>query len=389
MSDKPTHNLEEYDLKKSRIFSQGWYRRELRLHNKRYKPLVVDFSKMSPQEIESELERGLKIGCKFDKIEAIKADYHIWNMIQEKMRGAELVKIAEDTQEMIVQEDGSILSESDIAQIDYQLAKCEPIEKIAARFGTSIESIQTRNIREQVKIVDLRRRLNSELEDSSIGIAHDFVRLEELQETLEIIKAHIQEFEDLRKRTDIDPEERLTRMAGIPNIISLLNTKEKIIHSAHKEMKARKEASASAKTEYELTSEEAEMFTKLHQELPLMELIVARASTDNGWDTSYMLSKLNKSIYKDFRRGEYGEDREIKKEKDMTLPYPSEQPVDLENVVRDDSARVEDAKLMRDRDIDTPAEAISDMEKKKRELIERIKSKANGSRGNQEKKDSI
>lgn len=377
---KPSHNLEDFDFTESRIFGRGYEEREIRLHNKKVKPLKVNFRKMSPGQIEDEIKRALKHGCNYDKIEALKADYHVWNMVQERMRGAALVMVADQTQTIEVQSDGSLLNESNLAQIDYELAKCEPLPEIAARFGVDVSVIKMRELTEQQNIIDLRRRLNAELEDSSIGLAHDFVRMEELQETLEIVKAHIIEYEDLRVRTDLDAEERLTRMATLPNIISLLNTKEKLISSAQKQMQARRDA-AETVVNFDLTEEEEQTFERLHKKFPILELIVARSSVDNGWDTAYMLAKLGGSIYKEFRRGEHDDDHEIKKLKDMTLPYPSEQPVNIEEVVTQTEGRDNDRKLMTDRDKDVSEDKKTEMEKKKQALLDKIKKKANGSKG--------
>ena len=379
---KTTHQLNEYDLANSRVLSQGFYRREIRLFDKRSKPLVIDFSQMSPQEIEEELQRGLEVGCNRDKIEAVKADYHVWNIVQDQIRQKAMVVVADATQEIMVQTDGTLLSENDLAQIDYALAKCEKKEEIAKRFGTSEETISIREMQEHQAIIDLRRRLNAELEDSTIGLAHDFVRLEELQETLEIVKAHIMEYESTRNRTDLSAEERLHRMAAIPNIISLLNTKEKIIASASKEMKSRKEVAAATGSEFDLTSEEQLMFEELHQKFPVLELVVARASADNGWDTAYMLERLNQSIYKNFRRSTIDDvEHEIIKEKDMTISYPSTQPVDLDEVITSTDARDHDRELMSHRDINIDPDKLKSAEDKKQELLERIRNKAKRNEG--------
>ena len=382
------NRLEDYDLDTSRVFGQGFWLRELRGTKGRNKPIKINFKTMSPSDIEAELQRGIDIGCKKDKLESIKADYHVFNMVNDKIRGAAMIEVAESTQEIMVQEDGTLLSESNLAQIDHQLAKCKPFEEIATAFGVDVSVIVARDVSEQQNILDLRRRLNAELEDSTIGLAHDFVRLQELQETFELVKTYIMEFEELRTRIDLDPEERLTRMAGLPNIISLITTKDKLIASAQKEMKARKDEASAKSVEFDLNEREQEMFEKLHQTLPILELVVARASVDNGWDPAYMMAKLNKSIYKKFRRGAVGDDYEVVKEKDMTIPYPSEQPVDLEAVVTQTEGRDNDLKLMSDRDKEVPEETLSAKDKMKLELKKRIEEKLKNSKnGSNEKKD--
>ena len=378
---KPTAKLEERDLSKSRVMSQGFYNREIRLSNKNHKPLKVNLKNDSPEKIEAEIARALEVGCNFDKIEALKADYAVMNLLLDKQRGEAMIELADSTQDIVKQSDGSLLKESDLASIDYSLARCEKPEEIAARFGVDITVIQQRALNEEQAIIDLRRKLNAELEDSTIGIVHDFNRLQELQDTLELIKAHITEIESLRIRTDITEEQRFQKMAALPNIISLITSKEKIIASASKEMKQRRELTSGQATQFELTEAEKEKFQELHKVMPVLELVVGRASADNGWDTAYMLHNLNKSIYKDFRKGEFGEEKEIKKLKDMTLPYPSTQPVNIEEVVSKSEGREEDLKLMRDRDSDILPEALSEKDKKKQELLDKIRRKQEGNGG--------
>lgn len=373
VSKKPTSDLSDFNLSHSKIFTEGFYRRELRLNNKNVKPFRVNFKSMSPNAIEEEIARALEFGCRHDKIEQVKADYYVYRTTSDTLAGKVLVEVASDIQTIEKQEDGSLLSEENFANIDYQLAKCISADKIAASMGVNVEIIEKRNLSEQQNIIDLRRRLNDELEDSTIGLAHDAIRMEELQETLNIIKAYISEFEFNRTRTDLTPEEQLLKMSSLPNIIALINTKEKIISSAQKEMRARKEDATGAKVDFDLTAAEQSMFESLHQRLPILELVVARASVDNGWDSAYMLEKLNKSIYKNFRRGEVNDDTEIQKLKDMTLPYPSTAPVDIEEVITQTDGRDRDRGLMTDRDKDVPKEKLDEMAKKKADLLKALK----------------
>jgi hypothetical protein len=384
-SKKPDNNLLNFDFKDSRVMDRNFCIRKFRFKDKNIRQFEVNFNKMTSDQIENELQRGIDNGLDFDKINQVKGDYQVWSLIQDRIRSMAMVSIANDTQEVARQSDGSLLSETDLAQIDYQLAKCENVELIATRFGVTKELIELRNLQQQQNIIDLRRRLNEELENSAIGLAHDFVRLEELQETLEIVKAHISQYEDARKRTDLTAEERLEKMAGIPNIISLITLKEKIIQGAQKEMKSRKESQSTAVVEFDLTASEQKTFEEMHQKLPIMELVVARASVDNGWDVAYMTSKLNKSIYRKFRRGFHGEDVEIERTKDMDLPYPSNQPVDLDHVVKNTEARDRDMRQMVDRDKDIDKEVLNEAEEKKRKLLEIIKKKRQDGNDSQDK----
>lgn len=386
--DKVSYKLSDFDLTTSRVLSYGFQKREIRLSNSRRLPIRIDFNKNTPEEIEAELKRGIEVGCNYDKIEAIKADYYIWNMVNDRLRAEAMIVVSDETQEIATQEDGTLLSESDLAQIDNLLAKCEKYEDIAIRFGTSIETIRTREHKEHQAIIDLRRRLNVELEDSAIGLAHDFVRLEELQETLEIIKAHIVEYETTRNRKDLAADEKLLRMSAIPNIISLLNTKEKIIASASKEMKSRKEAASSSANEFDLSESEQLMFEEIHQKLPIMELVVARASVDNGWNSTYMIEKLNKSIYRNFRKGFIGDDVEIIHEKNMELPYPSTEPVKLDEVITSTVGRDHDKSLMQSTDAIVPDDKRKALEIKKQEILDKIKANRDENKGQGGKEDN-
>lgn len=373
--NKPTSNLSDYDFNDSSVFGRRFEKRTIRTHNKKVKSVYIDFAEMSPEVIEKALEKALKYGCSYEMLKKVKADYHIWGMVSDRMRGMALIIVADQVQEIKIQKDGSLLSETDLAQIDLGIAKCEPHDEIAKRFGVDKSVIELREAVEQQSIIDLRRRLNSELEDSAIGLAHDFVRLEELQDTLEIIKAHIMEYESIRNRTDLSAEERLLRIASLPNIISLLNTKEKIISSAQKEMKARKDAVSAAGVDFDLSANEKEMFERLHVKFPIMELVVARASVDNGWDTAYMLRKLNESLYKKFRRGEHDDEYEIVKEKDMTIAYPSEQPINLDETIANTKGRDADNKLMTPRDRDLSEDKKNHGADLKKKLMDKIKAK--------------